>query len=90
MRLTKDLLKLYLKLEEDQKAIERERSAIRQAIIERGSGQLGEFLVDVTHLSQERIASLKECVEALGKEKLANNGLIKEVTQTRVTVRKVA
>lgn len=89
MRVTKTLLAEYLDLQAEKKAIDERLSAIRDALIERGSGDVDEYRVRVTQSTTRRLAGLKEIEDASPKllAALEKAKLVHEIAATRVTVK---
>lgn len=86
MRITNDILKLYLKLKCEQKIIEGQLSDLRSLIIEHNGAQTLDYIAVVKNRERKLVAGQDAFIAKMGAGWLENEGLITSIIYKEVEV----
>lgn len=81
------LSKKYLEIKEQIKALEAIESELKKDLIKFGSTETDDYKIEVKEVTQNRVVSANELLEALGPVVVVEKGLIKESKYDKLTVK---
>lgn len=86
MRITNEILKLYVQLKNEEKLIQFQLNDLRNLIIEHNGANTGDYIAVVKEMSKRQVATIKEFEEIMGSGWLENQDLIKTILYKQVEV----